>query len=294
MERIEKEAVRMTGLVEDLLTLARLDAVTTSTTEAQWGSATGWTPDGVKPLELLPVDLLPLAQDAARDAMASTPDRTVTVVGLDAASLAGPRQDARPADAVDTGEQEPLTGEPDTLTKPIPLPADGQTTTPRRGVTLATGPIVGLARFLTRRPAGARGTAVTAVAEPELPPPPPELDAVVLAEEDRVRQVLANLVANALRYTPEGSPLEIGVGVDPDGRRGVVAVIDHGDGIPPQVRDKIFQRFWRADTSRTRETGGNGLGLAIVAAIVAAHRGSVDLVETAGGGATFRVWLPLA
>jgi len=74
----------------------------------------------------------------------------------------------------------------------------------------------------------------------------------------------------------------------------VLAVIDHGDGVPAEIRDKIFQRFWRADTSRARETGGNGLGLAIVAAIVQAHRGSIDIVDTPGGGATFRVWLPLA
>ena len=59
---------------------------------------------------------------------------------------------------------------------------------------------------------------------------------------------------------------------------------DHGEGIPPQIREKIFQRFWRADTSRTRETGGSGLGLAIVSSIVAAHNGMVDVIETPGGG----------
>ncbi|WP_414172014.1 ATP-binding protein [Clavibacter tessellarius] len=76
-------------------------------------------------------------------------------------------------------------------------------------------------------------------------------------------------------------------------REARIEVRDHGDGVPPQIREKIFQRFWRADTSRTRETGGSGLGLAIVSAIVAAHRGRVDVVETEGGGATFRVILPL-
>ena len=74
----------------------------------------------------------------------------------------------------------------------------------------------------------------------------------------------------------------------------MIEVVDHGEGIPPQIREKIFQRFWRADTSRTRETGGSGLGLAIVSSIVAAHNGVVDVVETPGGGATFRVSLPLA
>jgi two-component system OmpR family sensor kinase len=71
-------------------------------------------------------------------------------------------------------------------------------------------------------------------------------------------------------------------------------IIDHGEGVPPQIREKIFQRFWRADSSRTRETGGSGLGLEIVSSIVSAHNGHVDVVETPGGGATFRVALPLA
>ena len=75
---------------------------------------------------------------------------------------------------------------------------------------------------------------------------------------------------------------------------GWIAVIDHGEGVPPQIRDKIFQRFWRADTSRTRETGGSGLGLSIVASIVEALHGSIEVTETPGGGATFRVAFPLA
>lgn len=71
-------------------------------------------------------------------------------------------------------------------------------------------------------------------------------------------------------------------------------MIDHGEGVPDQIKDKIFQRFWRADTSRTRETGGSGLGLSIVASIVEALHGSVGVVDTPGGGATFRVAFPLA
>ena len=86
---------------------------------------------------------------------------------------------------------------------------------------------------------------------------------------------------------------EIEVGVDRAGGFGQIAIIDHGEGIPPQLREKIFQRFWRADTSRTRETGGSGLGLAIVAGIVEKHQGHVEVLETPGGGATFRVSLPL-
>jgi two-component system, OmpR family, sensor kinase len=70
-------------------------------------------------------------------------------------------------------------------------------------------------------------------------------------------------------------------------------VIDHGEGIPAQIRSRIFERFYRADSSRQRATGGSGLGLAIVAAIVESHHGEVEVLETPGGGATFRVSLPL-
>ena len=115
----------------------------------------------------------------------------------------------------------------------------------------------------------------------------------MLAEENKLRQVLANLIGNAVRFTPAGTPIEIGVGVDTERRLAILSVIDHGEGIPPQLRDKIFQRFWRADTSRTRDTGGSGLGLAIVSAIIQAHHGEVEVTETPGGGATFRVLLPL-
>jgi two-component system OmpR family sensor kinase len=97
-----------------------------------------------------------------------------------------------------------------------------------------------------------------------------------------------------MRFTPDDSPIELEVGVDSAGTYGVISIVDHGEGIPPQLREKIFQRFWRADTSRTRDTGGSGLGLAIVAGIVQNHGGVVEVLETPGGGATFRVSLPLA
>ncbi|HEY9323574.1 MAG TPA: ATP-binding protein, partial [Agromyces sp.] len=124
--------------------------------------------------------------------------------------------------------------------------------------------------------------------------PMPVRRTVVLAEENKIRQVITNLMGNAIRFTSPESPIEIRISVDDATERAMIEVIDHGEGIPPQIREKIFQRFWRADTSRTRETGGSGLGLAIVSSIVAAHNGTVDVVETPGGGATFRVSLPLA
>ncbi|GAP58644.1 sensor histidine kinase YycG [Arthrobacter sp. Hiyo1] len=101
-------------------------------------------------------------------------------------------------------------------------------------------------------------------------------------------------MGNALRYTPEGTPIELAVGVrnTPAGPLSVLEVRDHGSGIPAEELPRIFERFYRADTSRTRETGGSGLGLAIVAAIVGSHRGTVRVEETDGGGATLVVSLP--
>jgi two-component system, OmpR family, sensor kinase len=120
--------------------------------------------------------------------------------------------------------------------------------------------------------------------------------APVLGDELKLRQVVGNLVGNALRYTPEGTPIELAVGVrnDVDGApRSVLEVRDHGPGIPESEAPKVFERFYRSDTSRTRETGGSGLGLAIVAAIIGSHGGSVSVETTDGGGATLAVSLPL-
>lgn len=188
MGRIESEAKRMTQLVEDLLTLARLDER--------------------RPSAAQHLDLLHLAYDAASDTHASAPDRTVQVVGLDGS-------------------------------------------------------------------------------EPQ--------QAWTFGDESKIRQVVANLLANALRYTPSGSPLELAVGLEThEGATpyAVLQVRDHGPGIHGDDADRVFERFYRADSSRTRETGGTGLGLSIVAAIVEQHNGSVKLEETPGGGATFTVRIP--
>jgi two-component system, OmpR family, sensor kinase len=190
MARIESEAVRMSGLVDSLLTLTRLDELSG--------------------LELDSVDLVALAQNAARDAEVANP-----------------------------------------------------------GV-----------RFLV------------SAAEPEV---------TVRADADKLRQVLTNLLGNAGRFSPEQSSVEIAIA----GRKGnaptagettefqaEIRVSDHGEGIPAQLRDRVFERFYRADTSRNRETGGSGLGLSIVKSIVLAHGGEIFIEETPGGGATFVLRLP--
>ena len=120
-------------------------------------------------------------------------------------------------------------------------------------------------------------------------------DSKVFAKVDAnsIRQVFTNLLNNAGRFSPEGSSIEIAFG----SRRNdevIFEVRDHGEGIPKQLRTKVFERFYRADNSRNRETGGSGLGLAIVSTIVDRHEGEIVADGTLGGGATFRVTLPVA
>ncbi len=183
MERIEAESTRMSGLVEDLLTLARIDDVPV--------------------VETTSVDLTVLAADAVADARVRAPERRISLLGLD-------------------------------------------------------GPV---------GPTPVRGT------------------------ESQLRQVVTNLVANALLHTPEGTPVEVAVGPDDFGV--ALEVRDHGPGVPEEVATKVFERFYRADPSRGRAGGGgSGLGLAIVAAIVSQHHGRVGVAPTPGGGATFVVRLP--
>jgi two-component system, OmpR family, sensor kinase len=179
MRRIEDEAARMGVLVEDLLTLARLDEIA----EAPHTE----------------VDLAALAADAVGDTAAVAPDRTIS---LEAAS-----------------------------------------------------------------------------------------GAVVLGDAHQLRQVLGNLLRNALVHTPSGTPVEVSVAAGAEVR---LEVRDHGPGLPTGDAAALFERFWRAEGGRERGRAGAGLGLAIVAAIVDAHGGRVMAANAVGGGAVFSVVLAAA
>ena len=115
---------------------------------------------------------------------------------------------------------------------------------------------------------------------------------VVRGDRARLHQALSNLVANAVAHTPPSADIVVEVGTGQDGRARV-AVVDHGPGIPPAERERIFERFARLDAGRSRAAGGAGLGLSIVAAVVHAHGGSVSVTDTAGGGATFALHVPV-
>src|ERR1017187_4829254 len=119
---------------------------------------------------------------------------------------------------------------------------------------------------------------------------------LVLGDEVRLRQVIGNLMSNALNHTPDGTPVGVRILAGPRHPvpSVVVEVTDQGPGLRPDQAERVFERLYRADTARTRKTGGSGLGLAIVAGLVAAHNGTVAVDSTPGHGATFRIALPLA
>ena len=112
----------------------------------------------------------------------------------------------------------------------------------------------------------------------------------VLGDEARLRQVLGNLVANALQHTPETAGVTVRVGTDGD--NAVLEVCDEGPGMTSQDAHRVFERFYRTDSSRARSSGGTGLGLSIVDSLVYAHGGTVTVTTAPGQGCRFKVNLP--
>ncbi len=114
--------------------------------------------------------------------------------------------------------------------------------------------------------------------------------ASVVGDRAQLRQVIDNLLANVRAHTPPGTPAE--VSLRSAGDRVELRVADHGPGLTEEHAAKVFERFYRLDSSRARASGGLGLGLSIVAAIAHAHEGTARAEPTPGGGATFVVALP--
>ena len=163
-------------------------------------------------------------------------------------------------------------------------------------------------RPLARQPIDLLSLAADAVHDARLLAPARTIDLsvqpgaafLVIGDEARLRQVIGNLMSNALTHTPDGSPIEVTIGSGtldprvPDSARAVTLdVTDHGPGMTPEQAHRVFERFYRADQARTRTTGGNGLGLAIVSALVTAHGGVASVRTAPDQGATFRIALPL-
>jgi len=151
---------------------------------------------------------------------------------------------------------------------------------------------------LDREPIDVAQVATDAVADARVVQPDRPIDisidepVTVEGDDTRLRQVAANLMSNALEHTPPATPVH--VRLRRDGEDVVLEVADEGPGLDEEHAAKVFDRFFRVDPARTRENGGAGLGLAIVASIVEAHGGSVSVETAPGAGARFIVRLPVA
>jgi signal transduction histidine kinase len=113
---------------------------------------------------------------------------------------------------------------------------------------------------------------------------------MVTGDRDQLRQVLVILLDNAVRYTPTGG--RIHVQARPDGKDAVLTVHDTGIGIPEQALERVFERFYRGDEARNRQSGGAGLGLAIARDLVTRHGGRISVTSTEGAGTTFTIQIP--
>lgn len=127
--------------------------------------------------------------------------------------------------------------------------------------------------------------------EPDRPIDLATVEATVLGDEARLRQVAANLLTNARVHTGSGTPVHVAVGVT--GGSAWISVADEGPGLLPAVAERAFERFYRGDPARSRARGGSGLGLSIVSSVAAAHGGGARVERPPGGGARFVVELPL-
>jgi two-component system OmpR family sensor kinase len=160
-------------------------------------------------------------------------------------------------------------------------------------------------RPLEKRPVDLLTLAADAVQDARLVAPDRNIDLsvapgaafLVNGDEQRLRQVIGNLVNNALTHTPAGASVHVAIasGTLKSGDPAVILdVIDDGRGMTAEQAQRVFERFYRADAARNRASGGTGLGLAIVAGLVAAHGGQVSVKTAPGEGADFRVKLPLS
>ena len=129
-----------------------------------------------------------------------------------------------------------------------------------------------------------RGHTLTYAPEGTLP--------LIMGDRSRLEQVMMNVLGNAIKYTPDGGHIRITAGAGAD--TVWMEVSDDGIGIPEKDRERIFDRFYRVDKARSRESGGTGLGLSIAREIVQRHHGSITLVPHSGNGTTIRMELPIA
>src|SRR5262249_27247971 len=117
-------------------------------------------------------------------------------------------------------------------------------------------------------------------------------ETLIMADEEAIREILDNLIDNAIKYTPEGGSVSVSCRLDGDGKTVAIEVADTGIGIPSEDLPRIFERFYRVDKARSRELGGTGLGLSIVKHLVQSMGGQIAVKSRVGAGTRFTVQLP--
>jgi signal transduction histidine kinase len=117
-------------------------------------------------------------------------------------------------------------------------------------------------------------------------------DATAVVDPMRVEQILGNLLGNAIRHTGRGREVRVRVGGGPGGDQALIAISDQGEGLPEESLSRIFERFFRADRSRSRAEGGTGLGLAIARQLTVLQGGEIHAANRPEGGAEFTVTFP--
>ncbi|MGH9172494.1 MAG: sensor histidine kinase [Acidimicrobiales bacterium] len=260
--RIESESVRMGGLVEDLLLLARLDQG--------------------RPVSHEEVDIAQLAADAVQDASVVDQSRQVTLIAEQPARIVGDEQRLRQV----LGNLVSNALKYSTPASPVE-------------VVVRTGQAVAVQTPPTGRSTGRFGGPSTGQFTSAPLVSPSALSAASATSAEGEQEGAAGAAPRPLGPSdfatgPQTSPGASRVGSQmAAGGIVAVAVVDHGPGIAAEIRPYVFERFWRADPSRGRASGGNGLGLSIVAAVVAAHHGRVTIHSTPGGGTTILVELPI-
>lgn len=287
MGRIEAESIRMGDLVEDLVVLARLDSE--------------------RRAEIGPVDMAAAVRDTAADTAAQAPHRDISFIGLDGEDAPGlpliEGADSKLRQVISnlagnalrhTADDVAIDFAVGVVDVPEAFETEGDTAEEakqsRGALDFVTGPVRIFKRDGSRAdakpqnkgqgkaqvPTTSQGAAASAAADSR-----PSAD----KRTDSVEQPLAPpgaggiIVPDVLEGFPAG--------------RVRIEVRDHGEGIDPEIAPRVFERFYRLDSSRDRSTGGSGLGLSIVKAIIDSHKGEISVHETPGGGATFRVDLPI-
>ncbi|OFS25895.1 MULTISPECIES: ATP-binding protein [unclassified Brevibacterium] len=307
MGRIEAESIRMGDLVEDLVVLARLDSE--------------------RRAEIGPVDMAAAVRDTAADTAAQAPQREISFIGLDGEDapelplIEGADSKLRQVVSNLAGNALRHTADDVAIdfavgVVDVPESSDAADNTDetakqsRGALDFVTGPVRIFKRDSSRTDAKTQGKGQSKAQDKATAKngATNTAKAPEKAQASSAGQKTSTAADNSASATAEAQTAAGEQPLAPPGTGGIIVpdilegfpagrvrieVRDHGEGIDPEIAPRVFERFYRLDSSRDRSTGGSGLGLSIVKAIIDSHKGEISVHETPGGGATFRVDLPI-